>query len=120
MVANMLDWERVKELHDEIGDAEFDEVVELFLDEVEEVLMRLHGHPEPSRLEEDMHFLKGCAWNLGFRRLGALCADAEQAATEGRAADIDIAAVLGAYSDSKQPFIEGISRLREPGKAATA
>ncbi len=37
----MIDWERVAELQSEIGADGFGEVLELFLDEVEGVVMRL-------------------------------------------------------------------------------
>ena len=33
----MIDWKRVRELRDEIGEEDFSEVVDLFLEEVEEV-----------------------------------------------------------------------------------
>ena len=39
----MIDWARVRELKDEVGADAFDEVVELFLEEVEEVIVRLQG-----------------------------------------------------------------------------
>ena len=39
----MIDWSRVKQLHDEVGEPEFGEVVETFLDEVQEVITRLQS-----------------------------------------------------------------------------
>lgn len=101
----MIDWDRVSELRSEIGDDGFGEVVELFLDEVEEVVMRLGGAPNPARYEEDLHFLKGSAWNLGFADFGALCQDGERKAAAGRQAEIDISAVLECYGRSKQQFM---------------
>ena len=35
---HMIDWSRVNELRDEVGAEDFEEVVELFLEEVEEVI----------------------------------------------------------------------------------
>ena len=58
---SMIDWDRLKELRDEVGAEDFDEVVELFLDEVEGVMDRLRDSPDVDTLEEDLHFLKGSA-----------------------------------------------------------
>ncbi len=80
----MISWERVRELRDEIGEDDFCEVVDLFLEEVEEVLARLRAEPNPASYEADLHFLKGSALNLGFQALGALCRDGEvRAAAKG-------------------------------------
>ena len=113
----MIDWDRVSELRSEIGDDGFAEVVELFLDEVEAVVMRLGSAPDPARYEEDLHFLKGSAWNLGFADFGALCQDGERKAAAGRQAEIDISAVLDCYGRSKQGFM---ARLEAERRAASA
>lgn len=107
----MIDWDRVAELRDEVGPDDFGEVVELFLDEVEAVLHRLAGNPQPAAYEEDFHFLKGSALNLGFAEFGALCFAAEKAASEGRGASIDVAQVLAAYAISKDAFMERADAL---------
>ena len=49
----MIDWTRAGELRSEIGDDGFAEVVELFLDEVEDVVMRLRATPDPANYERD-------------------------------------------------------------------
>ncbi len=109
----MISWKRVDELRLEIGDDGFAEVVELFLDEVEEVVMRLTASPDPASYEQDLHFLKGSAWNLGFADFGALCQDGERRAAGGNAASVDIGAVTDCYSASKAVFIEGLAALAE-------
>ncbi len=106
----MIDWQRVDELRQEIGNEGFAEVVELFLDEVEEVMMRLRSAPQPATYEEDLHFLKGSAWNLGFADFGALCQDGERKAAHGNASAVDIGAVLVSYGESKLAFLQGISQ----------
>ena len=99
----MIDWERVAELQSEIGADGFGEVLELFLDEVEGVVMRLGQRLE--KLEDDLHFLKGSAWNLGFRSFGAMCQTGERMAAAGMAAQVDIPAVLACYGESKKIFM---------------
>ena len=101
----MIDWTRVRELKDEIGEEDFAEVVELFLEEVEEVIDRLRVAPEPGRMEEDMHFLKGSALNLGFRQMGALCATAERSAATGQPDVVDVGAVVASFERSRREFL---------------
>lgn len=104
----MIDWGRVIELRDEVGADEFDAVLELFMDEVEEVVMRL-SKDDPGRLERDLHFLKGSAWNLGFSEFGALCQTGEMAAARGRPQDIAIGDVVASYSTAKQLFMRDLA-----------
>jgi HPt (histidine-containing phosphotransfer) domain-containing protein len=105
----MIDWDRVHELRAEIGADEFDEVVELFLEEVEGVVSRLRDAPDPARFEEDLHFLKGSALNLGFADLGRLCQAGESAAAAGRAGSVDLAPVLACYDASRGVFLAGLA-----------
>ncbi len=114
----MIDWSKVTSLIDEIGADSFDEVVELFLDEVDTVITRLKARPDPERYEQDLHFLKGSAWNLGFTDFGALCQDGERLAARGGAASIDIAAVLDCYQRSKMDFLAGLARAKPRDSAA--
>lgn len=100
----MIDWERVTELQDEIGIEDFDEVVDLFLDEVEEVIERLRTGPDLTSLEEDLHFLKGGALNLGFRAFSVLCQAGETAAANGKADTVDVPKILVSFADSKVVF----------------
>ncbi|MBV2359450.1 Hpt domain-containing protein [Thalassococcus sp. CAU 1522] len=72
----MIDWNRVRELRDEIGGADFDEVVDLFLAEVDNAIGGLQPE-DTDAFRDQMHFLKGSALNLGFAALASLCADAE-------------------------------------------
>lgn len=103
----MIDWDRVDELRDEIGFDDFCEVVELFLEEVDEVIERLIIAPDPALYEQDLHFLKGSALNLGFRDFGALCATGERAAA-ANAGNIDIPAVIECYQSSRSQFLAQI------------
>lgn len=109
----MIDWARVQELQDEVGVEDFSEVVELFLEEVEEVIARLRDHPNSANLESDFHFLKGSALNLGFRALAEHSATGEKRAAAGGADGRDIDAVVKSYAASKAEFM---ARL-DPGRA---
>jgi HPt (histidine-containing phosphotransfer) domain-containing protein len=103
--AGMISWERVRELRDEIGEEDFSEVVDLFLEEVEEVLDRMRDQPDPSSYEADLHFLKGSALNLGFHALGALCREGEVRAAAKAVDQDEIARVMDVYETSKAEFL---------------
>lgn len=104
----MIDWDRVTTLRDEVGADSFSEVVALFLDEVDEVVARFRTTPDLVNVERDMHFLKGSALNLGFETLGALCQQGERMAAEGRGAEVDLRAVVAAYEQSRENFLDGL------------
>ena len=76
----MIDWAKVEELRDEIGADDFDEVVQIFLCEVEERVEQLSSHKALTEIEEDLHFLKGSALNLGFTAFASLCHEGERIA----------------------------------------
>jgi histidine phosphotransfer protein HptB len=108
----MICWERVNELRDEVGAEDFLEVVEIFLEEVEEVIVRLRNAPNPADLEADLHFLKGSALNLGFQTLGNLCGDGEKDARNNDTGNVDLATVIDIYERSKREFLDGDQKNR--------
>lgn len=102
----MIEWERVNELRSEIGDDDFAEVVALFLEEADEVILRLSAAAGAKALESDLHFLKGAALNLGFDDFAALCQDGERRAAAGDAG-VDLGRVCACYLASKQALQAG-------------
>jgi histidine phosphotransfer protein HptB len=105
----MIDWDRVRELRSEIGVENFDEVVELFLEESDEAIARLSPSASAKSLAADLHFLKGAALNLGFAALSTLCQDGERRASGG-ATDIDLAAVVTTYQACRAAFESGAAQ----------
>jgi hypothetical protein len=110
----MIDWERVDCLRDEIGEEDFEEVVRLFIEEVEEVVERLERSGTAGEREADLHFLKGSALNLGFSDLAALCQTEERRAAGGTTVETE--PVIRLYFASRRAFLKGLGRL--PGEAA--
>lgn len=106
----MIDWQRVASLKEEIGAEDFAEVVPLFLEEVADTADQLRTAPDLSRLEEDLHFLKGSALNLGFIAFSDLCQSGETAAANGQATEVDIAEILNCFEASKAAFEEGLNQ----------
>lgn len=104
----MIDWSRVSELRDEIGAEDFEEVVEIFLEEVEGVLEKLRAN-DRSELEQDLHFLKGSALNLGFRKFSNACFEGERASSQGQSGSVDLAEIVTLYETSKTVFLEELA-----------
>jgi len=100
----------VNELRDEVGAEDFAEVVEIFLEEVDEVMDRLRAVPDVSTYETEMHFLKGSALNLGFEALSDLCSRCEADARGPERDNIDLGAVIRTYEMSKVEFNNGRQR----------
>lgn len=101
----MIDWRKAEELRSEVGAKDFPEVFELFVAEVETAIARLRPGLPDAAIENDMHFIKGSAWNLGFTALGELCQSGERCARDGNAQSVDLDAVRLCYIDSKAEFI---------------
>lgn len=102
----MIDWERVNVLRDEVGPDDFEEVIELFLEEVEEVIGKLRTAPDPTNLEEDLHFLKGSAMSLGFTAFADLCQLGETLSAQGQSDQVDVPPIVASFDNSKRLFLE--------------
>lgn len=102
----MIDWDRVTELREQIGPEDFKEVVDLFLEEVLEVTDKLRLAPEQPNLASQLHFLKGCALNLGFADFSEKCHAGEKQAANGQVEQIDLPTILGSFDDSRYLFCE--------------
>ncbi|NBB96898.1 MAG: hypothetical protein GVY34_01830 [Alphaproteobacteria bacterium] len=89
----MIDWSRVSELHEEVGDDALGEVLELFASEVDEGLARLAQATAPKAIAAEFHFLKGAALNLGLEDVARLCANGEENALAGHPTETERAAV---------------------------
>ncbi|MEX0277169.1 MAG: Hpt domain-containing protein [Ruegeria sp.] len=100
----MIHWPRVKQLRHEVGADEFDEVVQIFLDEVAEVIARLPRETENRQMEQNLHFLKGSALSLGFELFSKLCQDGERRAAAGDGKDVDIRQIITSFDQSKAVF----------------
>jgi HPt (histidine-containing phosphotransfer) domain-containing protein len=101
----MIDWVRVRDLHDEIGSDGFAEVVDLFLAETGQVVSRLRDNPDQLALEDELHFLKGGVLNLGFTQVAALCQTGESVAAKGQALHVDVTEIIQAYELAQASFL---------------
>ncbi|SMX47036.1 Hpt domain-containing protein [Actibacterium lipolyticum] len=106
----MIDWIRVSELQAEVGSEAFGEVVEMFLEEVEEVTERLVTSPDQAALSDDLHFLKGSALSLGFAQFADMCHDGEKRVASQGAAAVDVSALVECYTLSKTQFLTKLAK----------
>jgi HPt (histidine-containing phosphotransfer) domain-containing protein len=104
----MIDWSRIKSLREEVGAEDFDEVVEIFIEEVAEMIARLRSAPQVASLGEDLHALKGSALNLGFTAFSDMCQTGETLAANNRADEIALVPILDCYDASKAAFLSGL------------
>lgn len=102
-MTSLIDWAKVNELCEEVGAEDFDEVVEIFLEEVEETLACVGQ--DGRCLEHDLHFLKGSALNLGFAHFSDLCRDGESAAKDGRGDTVNVQEIQNSYAASRAMFL---------------
>lgn len=107
----MIQWARVTELRDEVGAEDFDEVVDLFLEEVEEAIQNLSPDSTANQMEQHLHFLKGSALNLGFRVFSDLCQDGERKSAKGETGTIDLTAIIDGFEQSKIMFIAQLPKM---------
>lgn len=101
----MIDWERVAALREEVGREDFDKVVELFLQEVDEEIETLSAAIAENALAEKLHFLKGSALSLGFREFSGLCQTGESTLSGDPSAHIDLDALNASYRSSRSVFL---------------
>ena len=105
----MIDWKRVDELREEIGDADFVEVAGMFIDEADQTIRTLTGDLPADQVEGQLHFLKGSALNLGLSDLAAICQDGERRAAAGQGADVDLAQIAAVYHASRAALMGRLS-----------
>ncbi|WP_341863094.1 Hpt domain-containing protein [Gymnodinialimonas sp. 57CJ19] len=80
-----VDWTRLNELREDIGEEDFADVALLFVAELQETLGSLASDTAKAA---DFHFLRGSAANLGFVSLVKACAVAEAACNGGDTPDL--------------------------------
>lgn len=105
----MIDWAQIEELSADMGEG-FDDLVAVFLDEVDTAMARLDAAAPDARIAADLHFLKGAALNLGFAEFAALCSVGETRAREG--GTVDLGPIRASFTASREAFLVGLAERR--------
>lgn len=98
----MVDWDRIAELQQEVGEEDFTEVLTMFFDEFEETLENFDHGAAP----EQIHFLKGSAANIGMQEVATLCRDAECALREGASSVDLLPGIMVSFENSRNALLE--------------
>ncbi len=102
----MISIERVIELRSEVGEADFAEIVALFIAESDALVGELRLVRDPAEAEALLHALKGSALNLGFDELARLCREGRGAAAGSAEWHGRCAQLLDTYEQSKLRLAE--------------
>lgn len=103
----MINWSRVAELRSDVGEDAFDEVIEIFLEEADAVMSRISTAGVTT--EADMHFLKGCALNLGLDAFAQACSAAEKS-LNGGGPPPDLPSLATDYASARAALLAGPAR----------
>ena len=104
----MIDWSRVKSLRFEVGPEDFEEIIAMFLEETDAVILGFSVKKPTKSLETELHFLKGSALNIGLATFARLCQQGEKDASLGLVpADLD--EIIQAYWQSRNDLLEHLS-----------
>lgn len=106
----MIDWVRVSALREEVGPEDFDEVVELFLEEVDSEITGLDSNATPDALGARLHFLKGSALSLGFRKFSDLCQSGEVSISDGSSSVLNVSEIMECYQASRRIFLDELAQ----------
>lgn len=108
----MINWSQIKQLEEDVGAEDLEEVVTLFLSEVDEAIGELQtvASASPKEVAEALHFLKGSAFNLGFQSFGEYCSVGEAQAHAGDMSEISMSQVEQLYHDSKKVFLADLPK----------
>ncbi|MFC0811617.1 Hpt domain-containing protein [Paracoccus panacisoli] len=109
----MIDWKRMAALRHEVGEDEFAPLVELFLDEIEGAIMTMVPN-DPDRMEQRLHFLKGCGLNMGLNAFCRLCDTWERMVATGLGDQLDVEALMAGYAASKQALMRDLEAMTAP------
>lgn len=101
----MIDWTRIDDLKHELGEDDFEEVFEIFLDEVQDSVDSLKNAPKGAALEAILHSVKGNAITVGFSKLAELAGAGEVKAGQG--SDVNLQEIAAAHSESKTAYACG-------------
>tara|TARA_R110000796_G_scaffold27713_2_gene76267 strand:+ start:4747 stop:5079 length:333 start_codon:yes stop_codon:yes gene_type:complete len=105
----VIDWAYVNGLCNDIGRDSFDEIIQVFFEEVEDTLKHLENLPNQIDITEELHFLQGSALNLGFVGFSAECRKRHEILPDNLDELRHTANLLATYKASKIKFLSAIN-----------
>ncbi|MDO5605384.1 MAG: Hpt domain-containing protein [Paracoccus sp. (in: a-proteobacteria)] len=104
----MIDWGWAQTLRDELGEADFNLIAGMFLDEIAAAVAGLDGGDD-LKIAADLHFLTGCARSIGLASLARLSHAAEERLHAG--GGVDPAAIIRCHADTRRAFLARLNSL---------
>ncbi|MBT0957679.1 Hpt domain-containing protein [Alphaproteobacteria bacterium KMM 3653] len=85
----MADWDQLKDLQEMLGTEDCLVLVDMFEAEAKPVLGQFHKGDTLNSPDQDLHFIKGSALNLGLNKLADACAELENTVATGAKVNAD-------------------------------
>jgi HPt (histidine-containing phosphotransfer) domain-containing protein len=104
----MIDWIRIDELRDEVGQDDFGDIVGVFFEEVQEALENLRRADTVVTLLGQLHFLQGSALNLGFSNFAAICRNEENSLQKDPSYKVELIRFTGNLALQNNNFMRAI------------
>jgi HPt (histidine-containing phosphotransfer) domain-containing protein len=93
----MINWARLLQLQEDVGKNDIHDIIILFEQELKQVIAQLPLQTDPEQMASNLHYLKGCALNLGFEDLADLCQAGYTRLSQSPRTGVTVAPILSAY-----------------------
>ncbi len=103
-----IDWARLHQLQEDVGTEDIRGIITLFEQELKQVIAQLPLEAEPAQMANNLHYLKGCALNLGFNDLARLCQQSFDHLNTDPAPPITLAPILECYESATQALRQSL------------
>lgn len=104
----MIDMGQITELRSDLGEETFNEVVGMFLLEVQSGIEKLDPARDLAELSAEFHMLKGSSLSLGLTELAKICGEAEAKSGSGDPNCFDKQAFQMCFDQSKAALLEQV------------
>lgn len=106
----MIEWQRLSELREDVGDEEFEDVVSLFLEEIRQTLPDLAQADLEARVSL-LHSIKGSARNIGLTSFARVCDAEERNILETGRVSLSDADIMAAFERVDRLMAAGMSQF---------
>ena len=100
----LINWSRIEALKEDVGREDVKEVIDLFINEIQQVIDKIPAQMEAENIADDLHFLKGSALSLGFQELSCVCQTGYEAFSKTPRGAFEIDNVRACFETSKAEF----------------
>lgn len=106
----MIEWQRLEELRDDVGEEEIAGVIDLFLAEIRQALPGLAQSDAHGRVAL-LHSMKGSARNIGLYGFARICDDEERRILENGLPAVSDADIAAAFAQADGQLHDGLPQF---------